>query len=60
MVLTAEEVPQEAAGLTSNAAHTNALAAGATEVAGPHDAEGMPRCSAVKDPGGHWIWLYQG
>ena len=40
--------------------HARALAAGATEIAPPHDAEGMPRCSAVKDPSGNWIWLYQG
>ena len=37
-----------------------ALTAGATEIAPPHDTEGMPRCSAVKDPSGNWIWLYQG
>ena len=41
-------------------AHSRALVAGATEIAKPHDAEGMPRCSAVKDPSGNWIWLYQG
>jgi DNA-binding transcriptional MerR regulator len=41
-------------------AHSRALAAGGTEVVAPHDAEGMPRCSAVKDPSGNWIWLYQG
>jgi YhhN family len=23
------------------------------------EAEGMPRCSAVRDPSGNWIWLYQ-
>lgn len=40
--------------------HARALAAGATEIAPPHDTEGMPRCSAVKDPSGNWIWLYQG
>jgi predicted enzyme related to lactoylglutathione lyase len=42
-----------------NATHAKALAAGATEVIGPHDAQGMPRNSAVKDPSGNWIWLYQ-
>ena len=41
-------------------AHARALTAGATELAPPHDTEGMPRCSAVKDPSGNWIWLYQG
>ena len=41
-------------------AHRRALAAGATEIVAPHDTEGMPRNSAVKDPGGNWIWLYQG
>jgi predicted enzyme related to lactoylglutathione lyase len=40
--------------------HARALAAGATEMTAPHDAEGMPRCSAIKDPTGNWIWLYQG
>jgi DNA-binding transcriptional MerR regulator len=41
-------------------AHKRALAAGATEIVSPRDAEGMPRNSAVKDPSGNWIWLYQG
>ena len=40
--------------------HSRALGAGGTEVSAPHDVEGMPRCSAVKDPSGNWIWLYQG
>jgi predicted enzyme related to lactoylglutathione lyase len=40
--------------------HALALDAGATEMMAPHDAEGMPRSSAVKDPSGNWIWLYQG
>jgi predicted enzyme related to lactoylglutathione lyase len=40
--------------------HARGLAAGAAEIMAPHDAEGMPRCSAVKDPSGNWIWLYQG
>lgn len=39
--------------------HARALAAGGTEVAPPHNPEGMPRCSAVKDPSGKWIWLCQ-
>jgi len=39
--------------------HTRAIHAGATEVVPPRDAEGMPRCSAVRDPSGNWIWLYQ-
>ena len=41
-------------------AHSRALDAGAKEMTAPHDAQGMPRCSAVKDPSGNWIWLYQG
>ncbi|HEX7165853.1 MAG TPA: MerR family transcriptional regulator [Acidimicrobiales bacterium] len=41
-------------------AHQRAIAAGATEVMAPRDLEGMPRTSAVKDPSGNWIWLYQG
>jgi predicted enzyme related to lactoylglutathione lyase len=41
-------------------AHDRALAAGAIEVTKPRDAQGMPRNSAVKDPSGNWIWLYQG
>jgi DNA-binding transcriptional MerR regulator len=41
-------------------AHKRAVAAGAREVVAPRDAEGMPRNSAVKDPSGNWIWLYQG
>ena len=41
-------------------AHKRALAAEAEEIVAPHDAEGMPRNSAVKDPSGNWIWLYQG
>jgi DNA-binding transcriptional MerR regulator len=40
--------------------HSKALAAGATEVVEPQVAQGMPRNSAVKDPSGNWIWLYQG
>jgi DNA-binding transcriptional MerR regulator len=40
--------------------HARAVDAGATEVVAPHEAEGMPRCSAVRDPSGNWIWLYQG
>ncbi len=43
-----------------DAAHRRALAAGATEVLGPHDAEGMPRSSAVRDPDANVVWLYQG
>jgi len=39
--------------------HARAVAAGAIEVVTPHDAEGMPRSSAVRDPSGNWIWLYQ-
>src|SRR6266540_1848969 len=40
--------------------HTKALAAGATKIIKPQDAQGMPRNSAVKDPSGNWIWIYQG
>jgi DNA-binding transcriptional MerR regulator len=39
--------------------HAQALAAGATETVKPHQPGGMPRCSAVRDPSGNWIWLYQ-
>jgi DNA-binding transcriptional MerR regulator len=42
-----------------DACHARALTAGAAETVAPHDAEGMPRCSAVRDPSGNWIWLYQ-
>jgi DNA-binding transcriptional MerR regulator len=42
-----------------DACHARAIGAGATEVAAPHDGDGMPRCSAVRDPSGNWIWLYQ-
>ncbi len=41
-------------------AHGRALSAGATEVLGPHDSEGMPRSSAVRDPDANVVWLYQG
>lgn len=40
--------------------HGKAVAAGATEVVAPQDLQGMPRNSAVKDPSGNWIWIYQG
>jgi DNA-binding transcriptional MerR regulator len=43
-----------------DARHAAALTAGGTEVCAAHEPEGMPRCSAVKDPSGNWIWLYQG
>jgi DNA-binding transcriptional MerR regulator/catechol 2,3-dioxygenase-like lactoylglutathione lyase family enzyme len=39
--------------------HGRAIDAGAAEIVPPHDDEGMPRCSAVRDPSGNWIWLYQ-
>jgi predicted enzyme related to lactoylglutathione lyase len=42
-----------------DAYHARALAAGATEAVKPHDPGGMPRCSAVRDLSGNWIWLYQ-
>ncbi len=41
-------------------AHARALSTGGTELVAPHHPEGMPRCSAVGDPSGNWIWLYQG
>jgi DNA-binding transcriptional MerR regulator len=40
-------------------AHQRALDAGATEFVAPHNADGMPRNSAVGDPSGNWVWLYQ-
>lgn len=43
-----------------DAAHGKALAAGATEITKPQEAQGMPRNSAVKDPSGNWVWIYQG
>ena len=39
--------------------HARAIDAGAAETVAPHAAEGMPRSSAVRDPSGNWIWLYQ-
>ncbi|WP_158840889.1 MerR family transcriptional regulator [Saccharothrix deserti] len=39
--------------------HARAVKAGGTEVVAPRDSVGMPRNSAVKDPSGNWIWLYQ-
>jgi DNA-binding transcriptional MerR regulator len=39
--------------------HSHAVAFGATEVVPPRKSEGMPRSSAVRDPSGNWIWLYQ-
>ena len=42
-----------------DAVHKRALAAGGTEIAAPHDASGMPRCSAVVDPGNNLLNLYQ-
>ena len=42
-----------------DATHRKALTAGANEMTKPHDAQGMPRNCAVKDPSGNWIWLYQ-
>lgn len=43
-----------------DAAHKKALDAGATEVIKPQEPQGMPRTSAVKDPSGNWVWIYQG
>lgn len=39
--------------------HAKAVGVGATELLAPKDAEGMPRHSAVRDPSGNCIWLYQ-
>lgn len=39
--------------------HARAIEAGATEMFPPHDAEGMPRNSAIRDPSGNWIGLAQ-
>jgi hypothetical protein len=36
-----------------DARHSRALAAGATEVVAPHDRQGMPRNSAVRDLSGN-------
>lgn len=43
-----------------DSALARALDAGAVQVVQTQDPEGMPRCCAVKDPSGNWIWLYQG
>jgi DNA-binding transcriptional MerR regulator len=40
--------------------HAMAVSVGATELLAPKDAEGMPRHSAIRDPSGNCIWLYQG
>lgn len=40
--------------------HRRALEAGATQAVAITAAEGMPSTSAVTDPDGNWIWLYQG
>jgi len=42
-----------------DAAHKRTLDAGANEALRPESHEGMPRCSALRDPDGNWIWLYQ-
>ena len=39
--------------------HAAALAAGATEAVGISTPVAMPRSSAITDPDGNWIWLYQ-
>lgn len=41
-------------------AHQRALGAGATEAVPISSPQGMPRSSAVTDPDGNWLWLYQG
>jgi DNA-binding transcriptional MerR regulator len=40
-------------------AYERALAAGATEVYGPRNIQGMPRTAQIKDPSGNQIGLYQ-
>lgn len=42
-----------------DAVHRRAIAAGGTEINAPHDATGMPRCSAVVDPANNLLNLYQ-
>ncbi|WP_232664156.1 MerR family transcriptional regulator [Pseudonocardia sp. TRM90224] len=42
-----------------DAVHARAVQAGGSELFEPHEPEGMPRCSAVRDPSGNWVWLYQ-
>jgi DNA-binding transcriptional MerR regulator len=42
-----------------DAVHRRAVAAGGTELSTPHDAAGMPRTSAITDPSGNLINLYQ-
>jgi predicted enzyme related to lactoylglutathione lyase len=39
--------------------HARAIGAGGTEVVSPCTPEGMPRASAIRDPSGNWVWLYQ-
>jgi DNA-binding transcriptional MerR regulator len=41
-------------------AYERALAAGAADVYGPRDPEGMPRTAQITDPSGNEIGLYQG
>jgi DNA-binding transcriptional MerR regulator len=43
-----------------DAVHDMAVSVGATELLAPKDADGMPRHSAIRDPSGNCIWLYQG
>lgn len=40
--------------------HDRAITAGGTEAVAPRTRQGMPRSSAIRDPSGNWIWLYQG
>ena len=42
-----------------DAALARAVDVGAVQVVPIQCPEGMPRCCAVKDPSGNWIWLYQ-
>jgi DNA-binding transcriptional MerR regulator len=43
-----------------DAVHKRAIAAGAVEAMPPRQVQGMPRSSAVRDPDGNIIWLFQG
>ena len=42
-----------------DAYHARAIEAGATEITPPHESEGVPRNSAIRDPSGNWISLAQ-
>jgi DNA-binding transcriptional MerR regulator/catechol 2,3-dioxygenase-like lactoylglutathione lyase family enzyme len=42
-----------------DAVHARAVASGGTEISAPREMSGMPRASAIVDPGGNLINLYQ-